>query len=111
MITEHELLMKVLPDLTRLALWHAFDRSAKGEATLEFALDAWTMVWFFCPWHLSPDPPETPRNDRALYKRIVHDVQGMLLKVPAEPGLPALLRGVVRLPGAPFRAVRPGAPS
>jgi hypothetical protein len=79
-IAEHELLMKVLPDLTQLALWHAFDRVAKGDASLEFALDAWTMVWFFCPWHLSPEPPETPRNDRALYKRIIHDVQGLLEK-------------------------------
>ncbi len=25
-------------------------------------------------------PPETPRSDRALYKRIVHDLQGLLEK-------------------------------
>ncbi len=64
----------------RLALRHAFDRVVKGDASLEFALDAWTKVWFFCPWHLSPAPPETPRNARALYKRIIHDVNGLLEK-------------------------------
>ncbi len=79
-ISEHELLMKALPDLTRLALWHVFDRVANGDASLEFALDAWTMVWFFCPWHLSPDSPGTPRTDRVLYKRIIHDLQELLEK-------------------------------
>lgn len=79
-ISEHELLMKALPDLTRLALWHIFDRVVNGDASLEFALDAWTMVWFFCPWHISPDSPETTRTDRVLYRRIIHDLQELMEK-------------------------------
>ncbi len=79
-ISEHDLLMRVLPDLTRLALWHAFDRVTKGDAPLELALDSWTMVWFFCPWHLSPEPLGTPRKERALYGRITHDLRGVLEK-------------------------------